>query len=251
MVQAFAESNQAIMKTFIPGGLLIAAVFFLTAGCASHAPMSEMVMFHDGAKGIEKSDDLHYAHAFASIAYDHYDENEIVNRQIFSPEYEIDGIKSVPRITTHAVFMLPGGNHAFSIAGGNGLGADFTFRPLGTWMPGLFLTASGGTVLLNTGPTLELILQHRILNGRPAGWSFGASLNRNVIWLDDPDAGGCLSCHSAVATESAALRSVFTTSFGVGQESNRRIFMHLIMKYSYDFEMDLYYPGVSFSFGIM
>ncbi len=229
----------------------VVAALLLLSGCASHAPMSEMVMFHERASGIEKSDNLRYAHAIASISYDHYDEQEILNKGLFSDEYDIDGLIPHPRYATHAIFLMPGGNSSFSIAAGNLIGADFTFRPFGEWVPGLFLTGSAGTVLLNTGPTMELILQHRILSGRPVGWSFGVNLNRNVIRLDDPDAGTCISCYTAVTTESAGLRSVFATSFRTGSQSDRRVFMHFIFKYNYDFEMALYYPGVSFSFGVL
>jgi len=237
---------------------LLISAFLLLPGCAIHAPMSEMVMFHD--KGGYSA---RYSHAIGSFTGEMYGADKI-NEYARSTkplgknsEYHKEKEAEIS-FTTNAIFMFEDTDRfAFSLSLGMPPGADLTVKlPAKFYFTG---TASYGASLSNSESNLnqfQVILQRRLKEGNPLGMSLGINWNRQVVVAPyDVENEGYSTIYSGLdnytsfKTNSLGIRGVMMAS-NTDDYGSASTFLYLTGSYNYNFAMDIFYPKIGVSVGV-
>lgn len=216
--------------------------------------MSEMVMFQ---KKVESDGTVTYAgygHAIAGFSFDNYPVSGVTDylnqKNGTSGGYELFLPVS---LTTNSILMIPSNpNYAFSLALGFPIGVDMTVKV----SPSLFATGSVGwseQQPLNW----QLILQNRLLDGNPIGFSIGAMIVRHHVGYSgvdsEPYEGACSVCGISpgnyIPSTAIGVRSVLILRHYPNYETTDRVFLYTNAAYMYDTTMKLWYPKVGFSLG--
>ncbi len=237
--------------------LLFLISFMVVSGCAMHAPMSEMVMFHEKESKEKGSYSARYSHAIGSFTLESYSESKL--KAYASENKPLDKGTYEPRpetgFSTHPIFMYEDTDRfAVSASVGNGIGGDITLK-----LPAkLYLTGSGG----GSGGNFQgqFILQRRLADGNPAGFSLGTTVRQQVIGVPYEREEKCTSlyCGLIVLADEATPHYFQTTSVGIrgvlmlsgsAKYGDSRGFIYLTASYNYDLDIETGYPKIGLAVG--
>lgn len=224
--------------------LTFCVLFF--SGCGMHAPMSELLMFQ--TKESTHGDSTYmakYSHAIASFSTEQHIDAEIeaFAEENISANEEYEFNNGVA-LSTHFIFMgsKRPNNIAVSAALGAGSGIDLTGRIVGnTYLTGSIGMAHSSEI----SPQYQFILQQRLFDGNPVGFSLGTVLRQNYRSLNVSNQTN----HQSFTSTSFGVRSVFTLSPRLHYGSSRP-FAYATFSYNYDFKLETYYPKLGVSIGI-
>jgi hypothetical protein len=234
-------------------------------GCAMHAPMSEMVMFHE-KESPEGSYNARYSHALGSFTMHRYDpeafETYVDNNLSAQGDTTLWPQSTEFGITSNAIFMFEQTDRvAVSLLAGLPFGADATLKlPADIYLSGVGAFDYNNFLNNLRGFQSQLILQRRLLDGNPVGASLGISWkNANLIVPYDAElesvSRGCIACgirvlghYKVLQSQSLGIRGVFMISKPTGHGQSRP-FLYLTGSYNYDFALDMTYPKIGVSFG--
>ncbi len=234
--------------------LLFLITVFLLQGCALHAPMSEMYMFKD-KKVNDSTYQAQYSHAVGNITIEGYDEGQLNKyARTKDPPDENDKYQGGGGIAlgTNPIFMF----EEFSISTSVGLppGVDVT-----TGMGKNFYVTGNAGLSFNRKLQAQLILQKRLLDGNPVGFSIGGIFRKAEVAVDKTfgrDEGseyppsmfhgmGPEEFYSSYVT---GVRGLLMLSLPTNYGSSRP-FLYLTGSYNYDLKIDMWYPKVGVAFG--
>jgi len=225
---------------------LLSSLIITLYGCAVHSPMSEMLMFQKKKSLDGRYYRARYSQTLISSTSNLYPKKPIENyARRLSPETPGESYDySTPQtFTTNAILISDKTDKfATSLAVGNVLGIDATARILGD----LYIT---GTISGYEKAQGQLIVQERILDGNPVGFSVGATYlrNYNMVYAGGSD---CVLCYPSTDfySHSIGIRTLVmltpASPYGIG-----RPFLYATGSYNYDITMDLFYPRIGLALG--
>lgn len=229
--------------------IFVVFLSFLSASCAIHQPMSEMVMFQEKRAHSDSTYFSKYSHSIASASTDHFLESEIVKyaRENYSEDREL-GYDNPSSLTTNLIFLNQ--NHqrfGLSIALGPlvmGTGIDATYNIFEKY----YLTAAGGMGRDFRDYQYQFILQRKLLDGNPLGLSIGTVFRNRYRYVGIP-VNYLGADNIDFYTTSFGLRSVFTYS-PITEYGSSRLFIHGTGSFNYDVTLNTFYPKIGISIGI-
>ena len=229
------------MRLFIPF-----TIVFMLSGCATHAPMSEMLMFQQKEDYDGKIYQSRYSHSILSLTINLYSP-EAVN--IYAEKRDPTGndtqydYRYATSLMTNAIFMSDQTkNFAVSLGFGNDIGIDATIKLFNK----TYLSSAIDVLNDQQG---QIIIQRRILDGTPTGLSLGVTYQRNYQYV----AIDGVSCGFCFPSEEFFTNSVGFRTVGIVAPPSRygksSFFLYVTGSVNYDLTIETVYPKIGFSLG--
>lgn len=205
--------------------------------------MSEMLMFQEKETSDGRLYKARYSHALLSLTSDFYPKSKIEAAAQERNPNEPYNYGPSGTLATHAIFLSDKNDKfAVSVALGNAVGVDATVRLIdNTYLTGVFTSLEH--------PQAQLIIQQRLVDGNPFGFSLGATVLRNyqVVAINE---GDCIFCYPSTDfyTTSAGIRTVLTLSPKPPAKVGKP-FLYMTGNINYDFTIQAFYPKVGIAIG--
>lgn len=224
-----------------------AALMVILSGCAIHAPMSEMVMFQE-KRTNDSSYYSTYSHAVGSYQVDLHPSGRTAD-YANKPEYDFIRDRA---LTTNLIFMTEGKNNfAWSLALPYPLGIDGTWLLTDKWyLTNAISFSNGGDRDRRYLLEGNVILQRRIFDGHPLGFSVGTKLGYNRFSIDVTERGSVTRSTIAIPTKVVGFRSLLLlTPKPQPPAGYARPFVYATGSINYDIDVNVLYPVVGIAFG--
>lgn len=209
--------------------------------------MSEMLMFQKKTSIEDSTYYANYSHSIISNSNDYYNISEVNSyaykkRPSNDPDFVYD-YEPAKSITTNLIFMpTQKSKVSFSMAIGNPLGIDLTTNIFGN----TYLTGAGSAV--GDHKFYQFILQQRIFDGNPFGWSLGLTTHKKSIMVATPTNCPGFYCSKEFDSRSIGVRSVIILA-PIKTYGESRPFFHGIISINYDLNLKAFYPRLGLSLG--
>jgi len=222
--------------------IFLLSILLFVVGCATHAPMSEMLMFNRKKVG-DKIYRARYSQTLISATYQYLPQN--LDKRYIKVNYghNIDPPNTPYTLATNPIFLSRASdNFALSFALGLNPGVDATFRIVPKYYTTFSIDGYGGT---------QIIIQKRLFNKPTAGLSLGVfyKSQHHAYYYNDvqTDCGFCPGPDLQFNTNEVGIRSVFLSH---ASQTKSQGFLYFVGSLGYDVNMQIIVFQIGCSLGL-